>query len=195
MKMAQPFLLALLLTGCATLPPGQEVISTLAHDNAIPLTAVKLRNDAPLLGVQPVEGEFGPGAPVVELAKGNSYYRLFRLNPASGNLHLKVTSYCACLGFDKRVAVPLLRVLTKSGQVVSLLPDGYEYSVEGAHGFTPLSVTLDVTVPGAEAAYALVAADNSRPDSPISGINLNGLLHLEILSYPVGRFDIRYVSP
>lgn len=195
MRIARPLLLGLLLSGCATVPPSQDVMSHLSQGHPVPMTAVKLSSNAALLSAQPTKGELGPGGPVVELAQGDSYYRLFRLTPTQGTLHLKVTSYCACLGFDKRVVVPVVSVLTKDGQAVKPTPNGYEYSVEGPHGFTPLAVTLDVTVPGDEAAYALIAADNSRPSAPVSGINISGLLHLEILAYPVGRFDVRYIKP
>lgn len=190
-----PFIPALILSGCATVPPTPNVMGNLLHANPMPLAAVELKNDAPLLGIQPVKGELGPGAPVVELTQGNSYYRLYRLTPVHGILHLKVTSYCACLGFDKRIAVPVVRVLTKAGQVIDPSPDGYDYSVEGAHTFTPLSMTLDVTVPGVDADYALVAADNSHPDTSITRINFSWGNKLDILTYPIGRFDVRYVNP
>jgi hypothetical protein len=195
MKIWWLFIPVLILSGCAAVPPTQGVMGNLSRANPIPLAAVELKSDAPLLGMQPVKGELGPGASVVELAQGNSYYRMYRLTPVHGTLHLKVTSYCACLGFDKRIAVPVVRVLTKAGQVVDPSPDGYEYSVEGAHNFTPLSMTLDVTVPGADADYALVAADNSHPDTLISRMNFGWGNELDILTYPIGRFDVRYVSP
>ncbi|MFK2878928.1 hypothetical protein [Rhodanobacter hydrolyticus] len=195
MKVRWLFLPIPLISGCATVPPTQDVMGDLAHANPVPLAAVRLQTDAPLLGAQSVEGELGPGAPVVELAQGNSYYRLYRLSPVHGALHLKVTSYCACFGLDKRIAVPVVRVLTKTGQVINPSPDGYDYSVDGAHGFTPLSMTLDVAVPGADAGYALVASDNSRLDTSITRINFSWGNQLNILTYPVGRFDIRYVVP
>lgn len=195
MKIWWPFIPVLILSGCATVPPTQNVMGGLLRANPVPLAEISLRNDAPLLGMQPVKGELGPGAPVVTLTQGNSYYRLYRLKPMRGSLHLKVTSYCACLGFDKRIAVPLVRVLTKTGQTIDPLPDGYEYSVEGARSFTPLSMTLDVTLPGAEADYVLVAADNSHPDTSITRINFGWGSELDILTYPIGRFDVRYVNP
>ncbi|MFC5526786.1 hypothetical protein ACFPPA_13675 [Rhodanobacter ginsengisoli] len=195
MKIWWPFIPALILSGCAAVPPTQDVMGHLLHAEPVPLAAVELKSDAPLLGIQPVKGELGAGAPVVELTQGSSYYRLYRLTPVHGTLHLKVTSYCACLGFDKRIAVPVVRVLTKDGQVINPSPDGYEYSVEGAHSFTPLSMTLDVTVPGADADYALVAADNSHPDTSITRINFGWGSQLDIRTYPIGRFDVRYVSP
>lgn len=195
MKIRWFFLPALLISGCSTVPRTQDVMGNMVHATPVPLATVKLRSDAPLLGVQPVKGELGPSAPVVKLAQGNSYYRLYRLTPVDGALHLKVTSYCACFGFDKRVVVPVVRVLTNARQVVEPLPNGYEYSVEGAHGFTPLTVTLDVTVPGADAAYALVAADDSRLDASVNRINVSGLMQLNVSAYPIGRFDVRYIKP
>lgn len=195
MKIWSPLLLTLILPGCATVPPAQDVVGNLEHANPIPLAAVKLESDASPLGIQPIKGELGPGAPVVKLTQGDSYYRLYRLTPVHGDLHMRVTSYCACLGFNKRIAVPVVRVLTKAGRVVDPSPEGYDYSVEGAHSFTPLSVTLDVTVPGTDAGYALVAADNSHLDTPISRINFSWGTKLDILAYPIGRFDVRYVSP
>lgn len=167
----------------------------LALAKSIPLAAVKLQNDAPLLGAEPIGGRLGPGAPVVRLEQGKSYYRLYRVTPKDGALHLKVTSYCACFGYDKRVVIPVVYVLTKAGSVIAPLPDGYESSQEGAHGFTPLSVTLDVTVPGADAAYALVAADNSRMGDSINRINVANFMQLDIAAVPAGRFDIRYANP
>jgi len=199
MKIRWAFLPLFFLSGCAAVPSTPDVMGNLVEANPVPLAAVKLRSDAPLLGTQPVKGELGPGAPAVKLTQGSSYYRLYRLPQVNGTLHLKVTSYCACLGFDKRVAVPVVRVLTKAGKVIEPMPDGYEYSVEGAHGFTPLSVVLDVAVPSPNAAYALVASDTSRPDASVERINIVGiagsLMRLNVRAYPVGRFDIRYASP
>ena len=167
----------------------------LALANPVPLAAVELSSDAPLLGAKPIEGQLGPGAPVVSLEQGKSYYRVYRVTPRNGALHLKVTSYCACFGYDKRVAIPVLYVLADDGKVIEPLPDGYESSQEGAHGFTPISVTLDVTVPGANAAYALVAADNSRMGDSVNEINVVNLMQLDIAAVPTGRFDIRYAGP
>jgi hypothetical protein len=195
MKARLLFLPALLLSGCATVPSTSTVMNGLTNAHSVPSAEVTLKSDAPLVSNQPVKGELGPGAPVVQLKQGNSYYRLYRLTPVDGALHLKVTSYCACFGFDKHIAVPVIRVLTKSGHVIEPSSDGYEYAVEGAHGFTPLSVTLDVTVPGAKADYALVAADNSRPGASVNRINIGGLMQLDVQAYPLGRFDIRHVSP
>ncbi|UJJ50375.1 hypothetical protein [Rhodanobacter denitrificans] len=193
MKIRWLFLPILLISGCATVPPSKDVMSSLARANPVPLMAIKLQSGAPLLSTHPIEGDLGPGAPVVELMQGNSYYRLYRLSPVNGTLHLKVTSYCACLGMDKRIAVPIVRVLTKTGQVVNPSPDGYDYSVEGQGSFTPLSMALDVTVPGADANYALVASDNSHLDTSITRINFDWGNHLDILTYPIGRFDVRYI--
>ncbi|WP_083846026.1 MalM family protein [Rhodanobacter spathiphylli] len=199
MKIRWAFLALFFLSGCAAVPSTPDVMGNLVEANPVPLAAVKLRSDAPLLGMQPVKGELGPGAPAVKLAQGSSYYRLYRLPQVNGTLHLKLISYCACLGFDKRIAVPVVRVLTKAGQVIEPLPDGYEYSVESAHGFTPLSVTLDVTVPSPNATYALVASDNSRPDASVERINIVGiggsLMRLNVRAYPAGHFDIRYAGP
>jgi hypothetical protein len=190
------FLSALCLSGCATAPvAGPDAARDLARADPVPLASVELKSDAPLLGTKPIEGQLGPGAPVVSLEQGRSYYRMYRVTPREGALHLRVASYCACFGYGKRVAIPVLYVLDKNGNVIEPLPDGYESSQEGAHGFTPVSVTLDVTVPGSDAAYALVAADNSHMGDSVNKINVANVMQLDIAAVPTGRFDIRYASP
>lgn len=183
-------ILVVLLSGCASAPPISSLAEGLAHSQPVDLRALPLKGDAALLGGRAIEGKLGPNSPVVRLEQGNSYYQLFRLTPSRGPLRLRVTSYCACLGYDKRVAVPELLVLTRAGDV--LAAKSHEYSVEGAHGVTPLSVTLDIDVPGPDAAYALVVSDNSRLGESITHINLVGYMQLDVSVSPVGRFDIEY---
>lgn len=178
------------LSGCASAPPISSLAEGLASSQSVELRALPLKGDAALLGGRAIEGKLGPNAPVVRLEQGNSYYQLFRLTPSQSPLRLRVTSYCACFGFDKRVAVPVLLVLTRVGDV--LAPKSHEYSVEGAHGVTPLSVTLDIEVPGPDAAYALVASDNSRLGESISHINVANYMQLDVSASPVGRFDLDY---
>lgn len=194
-RLASVILAATLLVGCASAPPAKNVIANPAAGHPVPLAAVALDDNALLLGALPIKGAFGPDVPAVKLDRGNdSYYHLYRLAPRTDVLRLRVTSYCACFGFDKRVAVPVVRVLSKSGRVIEPVPDGYVYEVEGPHGFTPLSVTLDVTVHSAEAAYALVASDNSNPGALVSRIDVAGLMQLGITTSPVGRFDVRELA-
>jgi hypothetical protein len=180
--------LAALLSGCASAPPISSLAEGLARSQPVELRALPLKGEAALLGGRAIKGKLGPDSPVVRLEQGNSYYQLFRLTPSQGPLRLRVTSYCACFGFDKRVAVPELLVLNRAGDV--LAAKSHEYSVEGAHGVTPLSVTLDIEVPGPDAAYALVASDNSRLGESINHINVVNFMQLDVSASPMGRFDL-----
>jgi hypothetical protein len=136
----------------------------------------------------------GAGDMVVQLPHYSTYYKLLRVDQPQG-LPFKVTvnSYCSCLGYDKRVMVPVVYGLSSAGQVVDA--SSGTYALHQATGVTsPLHISLETNFAKGDVAYVVVAADNSLIDRNIESIttivNAISFGPVYVRSYPVGRFEI-----
>lgn len=181
------------LASCASVPPSSNVLAGMsAHGQVKAITQLDLK-DATMLprGQEGLDAAFDGSGDVLHLGGYDSYYRVYRIDPSQGKLKVVVRAYCRCLGFDKRMMVPVLRFLDDGGEPVDATVDA-RYSLVQAESFTPMSLKLRIFVPSGHIRYVVVAADNSQPDSTVQGINVDGMLHLDIRSYPLGKFNVTY---
>ena len=180
------------LAGCASVPTSSSLLAGIrAHGQARTIAQLDLKAATMLPpGQEGVDAAFDGSGDVLHLTGYDSYYRVFHIEPSQGQLKVVVRAYCRCLGFDKRMMVPLLRFLDDRGVPVEATDT--RYSLVQAESFTPMSLKLRVFVPAGNIRYVVVVADNSQPDSTVQGINVDGMLHLDIRSYPLGKFNVTY---
>ena len=180
------------LAGCASVPTSGSLLAGMgARGQAKTIAQLDLKAATVLpLGQEGLDAAFDGSSDVLHLTGYDSYYRIFRIDPSEGQRKVVVRAYCRCLGFDKRMMVPVLRFLDDRGLPVEAIDT--RYSLVQAESFTPMSLKLRVFVPAGNVRYVVVVADNSQPDSTVQGINVDGVLHLDIRSYPLGKFNVTY---
>lgn len=184
----------LLAAGCASVPPSSQYLSRINRESAPPVTSVALLDTPPMLAAGVNKATIDPGDKIVRIDKYNSYYKIFKIPAAQGNLHLTLDSYCSCLSFDKRIMVPVMIILSSDGAVTK--PAQYQHYLHQASGLnSPLHISLDADVPAAAAGYVLIAADNSQPDATIQRLLFRSAMssdELDVRSYPIGHFELTY---
>jgi len=182
------------LAACAAVPPSKDILAaTNARGQPKTIAQLDLKKATTLSpGDEGADANFDGSGDALHLNGYDSYYHIFRIDPSQGRLKFVVRAYCRCLGFDKRQLVPVLRFLTDDGEVIEA--SDTRYSLVQAENFTPMSLKLRVFVPGNNIRYVIVAADNSQPDAVVQGINFNAGFHMDVRSYPLGKFNLTYQS-
>jgi hypothetical protein len=183
-----------MLVACAAVTPSKDLLAGMnARGPAKTILQLDLKSSPALPpGEKGVDADFDGSGDALHLNGYDSYYRIFRIDPSQGKLKFVVRAYCRCLGFDKRQLVPVLRFITDTGEIID--PSDTRYSLVQAENFTPMSLKLRAFVPGNNIRYVVVAADNSQPDAVVQGLNFDAGLHLDVRSYPLGKFNLTYQS-
>jgi len=194
-RMILPCVAALLLSACASVQPSSVYLSQMRQAHPTDLASVATKGvAAPALKPGVNKFDLGQGDGLVQLPKYSSYYKLLKVNQTRpAPLKVSVNSYCSCLGYDKRVMIPVVYGLSSAGQVVDTRSG--TYALHQATGLTsPLHVSLDVEFDRPDVAYVLVVADNSLIDRKIESIttivNAVSFGPVYVRTYPVGRFEI-----
>jgi len=127
-----------------------------------------------------------------------TYYRAFDLEVRpQTKVQFEVKSYCACMGFDKRMFVPELAVFDGSGKPLQRINSELKVITDtGVMGFEPIHLKLTESIATGEATRIriLVAANTSKVDEAVGWISIVNAMgqrnDLSITSYPVGDFSV-----
>jgi hypothetical protein len=184
----------LALTGCATKPPTAKLLAGLSSATTIDspnsttsegLLVAKLNTTTTI--------EIDSNSRVLSYGGYRSYYKAIEVKPdANGSIKFQIESICACLGFDKRVAVPVVIAVDASGKEIQITD--MKYATKSAD-FRPFRIVMQGSVANQKdsAVRLLLLADNSSVDQPIKKTQLLNqygayVMSTEILSYPKGTF-------
>jgi len=97
--------------------------------------------------------------PVVNFGDFKSNYKLFSFKVDPGNyFQVKVISFCDCLGFDKRILVPIAYIINESGKKIEQKIVG-----GGVFGVATASITIEANATESDTYYLIVGANNSNP--------------------------------
>ena len=119
-------------------------------------------------------------APSVEHAGYLTYYRTYEVvAPRDGPLSVTLESFCACVGFDKKMAVPVALVVDASGAPVEL-PDLARVDP----GFGIAKIRGHFAARQGQAYRVVVMADNSSPGSTVHTINIGTTTSSNVMSLP-----------
>src|SRR3954469_6918656 len=146
----------LTLGACASVPPSSVYLSQMRQAHPADIASIASGDvAAPLLKPGVNKFDVGAGDRVLELSHYSSYYKLLRVGQARP-LKVTINSYCSCLGYDKRVMMPVVYGLSVTGQVVDAHPG--TYALHQATGLTsPLHISLETDFANANVAYVVVA--------------------------------------
>jgi hypothetical protein len=119
-------------------------------------------------------------APTVGYSGYVTYYNTFEVvAPADGPLSLSLESFCACVGFDKKLGVPVALVFDANGAPVSL-PD----LARDDDGFAIARIRGHFQAKQGQAYRILVMTDNSDLGSTVSVVDIGTSTGSTVLSIP-----------
>jgi hypothetical protein len=187
----------ILTTACATKPPSASILNSFNSPER--LDSLQVAAQSSPLRVAPsaeLSTSLDASSRVVAYDTFRSFYRTVEVDAQNnGRVAFTVKSICSCLGFDKRVAVPIVLAFDATGRSLNL--SDIHYEVQKPSGITPLRVVLSgqVQTLGSTKFRLLLLADNSQVDSPVQKIRLlnqygSPVMNLEILSYPTGEMTL-----
>jgi hypothetical protein len=190
------------LTGCAAKPPSNSFLETFKSTNQLDsLSMAALASPLKVTPSADLSTSLEASHRIVAYQGSRSFYRTVQVEAENdGQVGFTVKSTCACFGFDKRVAIPILLAFDSAGAPLPL--SGVRYEVVRASGITPLRVVLSgrVHTAGAKTFRALLLADNSSLDTLILThrlISATGepIANLQVLSYPIGSLTLSLETP
>jgi hypothetical protein len=191
----------LVLIGCASKPPTADLFANL-NSTATPDTLISAMSvsalEAKLNTTTPVE--LDSNSRVLSFDGYRSFYKAVEVkSDGSGSFNLQIESICACFGFDKRIAVPVVLAVDAAGSELPITE--VKYTSKRASGVTPFRVVMQGKVVGQKDAMVriLLLSDNSSIDQPVQKIRLLNqygvkLMSLEVLSYPIGKYVLTLSS-
>ena len=143
-----------------------------------------------------VSSSLSVGESIVRTSDNVSYYQVFEgESEFNGIVQFQLNSYCACLGFDKKIMIPLILLLDLDGNEIKVT--NVNHIKKQASNFTPLHISLtgEFNVKKGQVFKIVVFAENSASNLTVSNTsiqNMQGttLLNLRVSSYPLGDFDL-----
>lgn len=182
------------LTGCASAPPTPELFAALASSAQV-VTASAAAVTTPLVAVPGTRLAFEMTAAdgVVSHQKYRSFYRPISMKANdSGEASFTLTSLCACFGFDKRIAIPMVAAFDAAGAPLAIDNARYQH-VRASGGPFRIAVTGKVRTARAGEVRLLVIANNEMPDVVVSTTRMvNQYGHhvgdATVKASPVGQF-------
>jgi hypothetical protein len=188
-------LFLLLLSGCASKPPTADLLANM-NSIATADTPISAKNavslEAKLNTTTTIE--LDSNSRVLSFGGYKSFYKAVEVkSDDSGSLKFQIESICACLGYDKRVAVPVVLAMDALGGELPITD--LKYTKRSASGLTPFRLVMQGSVISKKDSVVrlLLLADNSGIDYPIRKIEIVSqygihLMDIEILAYPMGKY-------
>lgn len=150
----------------ATADSLESAVSTGPSERILPGVRTRLRLDAT--------------SPSVRYESYLTYYKVFEVvAPADGALSLQLESFCACLGFDKKIGVPVVAVFDAQGARV---PTPEVVGVEPGFGLMNLVGHFDAHE--GQTYRIVVMTDNSQLGSIVQVVNIGTTTGSTVASLP-----------
>lgn len=106
--------------------------------------------------------------PIIDFEAFKSNYKLFSFKVDRGDkFRVEVISFCDCLGFDKRILVPIAYIFNESGKEIE-----QNIVAGGVYGVATASVTIEASASESGQYYLLVGANNSNPGEIVGSEDL-----------------------
>jgi hypothetical protein len=170
----------LLLVALAPAPAAAEEIPTPAEATA---ASPESAASGPAQRVEPgakTRLRLDATAPTVGYSGYITYYNAFEVvAPADGPLALSVESFCACVGFDKKLGIPVALVFDASGKPVAV-PD----LARADDGFAIARIRGHFQAKQGQAYRILVMTDNANLGSTVSVVDIGTTTGSSVLSIP-----------
>jgi len=197
----------LLLSACSplTATSALEKIKSKSHSTAATDYRSAINNGSPfsLKNGELTESELIASDEVLDINGNFSNYKLFSVRPVSDSAYrIIVNSYCSCFGFDKKLMIPSVSFLTRSGKELDSKLENVDL-IQGAS--LHLQSVWKVASTEERIFYILVASDNTKPGQVVdqlkfsvytngngSGNTISGVA--QVKSFPHGKFDLKYTA-
>lgn len=185
----------LVLAGCASKPPKQELYGALAAATQV-ATPAQAALTEPLVAVPgtPLAFELTSGNGIVSYASYRSYYRPIRVQAdAGGKVSFTLTSLCTCFGFDKRIVIPVVAAFDAAGAPLAI--DNPQYQPVKGGGFK-IAFSGTVRTAAAGEVRLLAMSDNAMPDVVVSTTRMTNqygqrVMDVYVKSNPVGELALK----
>jgi len=164
-----------LLTGCASSSPSTlySLLSKSSEKIALAnveviknTTAIPLPSKVHGFSLERESFEITSRDSLIDFGDYKSNYKLFSFQMNKGDVfRIEVISFCDCLGFDKRILVPVAYVFNENGEKI----DHRIVSAGATSGVAIVDVNIEAKAPLNGKYYLLVAANNSKPGRVVGG--------------------------
>lgn len=207
-KTAFPALIVFLtLSACSSLTATSVVDKIKSKSQSTAATdyrsAINKGSPFSLKNGQLAESELIASDEVLDINGNISNYKLFSIQPASdATYRITVNSYCSCFGFDKKLMIPSVSFLTRSGKELENKLENSEL-IQGTS--LHLKSVWKVASTEERIFYILIASDNRKPGHVVDQLNFSVYTNgngsgnaisgvTQVKSFPHGKFDIEYTA-